>query len=90
MLAYRLRNMLLEALASGPPYQVSTNQVIPAATYLKLLKELERRGLVTSGPNPVLTEAGIAEAKWFAGIPNQCEDGKADESPTDQAWGKLQ
>jgi hypothetical protein len=29
------------------------------------LTELERRGLITSGPFPVLTQAGIAEAQWF-------------------------
>ena len=67
MIGYRLRNMLLDALAAGPPYRVSTRKVIPAVTYLRLLRELERRGLITSGPDPVLTEAGIAEAKWFAG-----------------------
>jgi len=32
---------------------------------LQILTELERRGLITSGPSPVLTDAGIAEAKWF-------------------------
>ena len=65
MLGYRLRNMLVDAFAAGPPYKVSTRQVIPAFTYLKLLKQLERRGLITSGPDPKLTENGIAEAKWF-------------------------
>jgi hypothetical protein len=34
---------------------------------LQVLTELERRGLITSDPVlPVSTEAGIAEAKWFA------------------------
>ena len=60
MVSYRMRNILLGALAAGPPYKVSVGRVIPAATYLELLKELERRGLITKGPNAVLTEAGLA------------------------------
>jgi hypothetical protein len=79
MLGFRLRNMLLDALAAGPPYKVSIKQIIPAVTYLRLLRELERRGLITSGPDGVLTEAGIVEAKWFAGSAG------ADESLANQA-----
>ena len=33
---------------------------------LRVLADLESRGLITSGPFPVLTDNGIAEAQWFA------------------------
>jgi hypothetical protein len=67
MLGYLLRDTLLDALAAGPPYRLHARPNVPVVTYLKLLDDLERRGLITSGPHPALTEAGISEAKWFAG-----------------------
>ena len=70
MVSFRLRNILLDALAVGPPYKVSARQVSPVLTHLGLLKELEQRGLITSSPDAVLTEAGISEAKWFADSAN--------------------
>jgi hypothetical protein len=66
MLSYLMRETLLDALAAGPPYKVLTKHV-HAVSQVELLMELERRGLITSDPFPVLTSAGIAEAKWFAG-----------------------
>lgn len=64
MLSYLMRQTLLDALADGgPPYRLRTRAVYGQTP---LLTELESRGLITSGPLPVLTEAGIAEAKWFA------------------------
>lgn len=65
MLSYLMRQALLEALSAGPPYRVSSLHNLPYITQTHLLVELERRGLITSGPFPVLTEAGIAEANWF-------------------------
>jgi hypothetical protein len=63
MLSYLMRQTLLDALAGGPPYRVCTRAVFGQT---QLLTELESRDLITSGPFPVLTEHGIAEAKWFA------------------------
>jgi hypothetical protein len=69
MVSYLMRQALLDALAAGPPYQVQEHH-IDAMSKLQVLTELERRGLITSDPVlPVLTEAGIAEAKWFAESP---------------------
>jgi len=65
MLSYLMRQILLDALAGGPPYNVITSS-IPALSQIKLLAELEFRGLIFPGPFPVLTDNGIAEAKWFA------------------------
>ena len=67
MLSYLMRETLLDALAAGPPYKVLAKLVHNTIRQVELLKELERRGLITSDPFPVLTSAGIAEAKWFAG-----------------------
>jgi hypothetical protein len=64
-LSYLMRQTLMEALAAGPPYQVHADHV-HAASETQLLTEMEGRGLITSGPVPVLTEEGVAEAKWFA------------------------
>ena len=69
MLSYLMRQTLLDALTVGPPYKVFIKHV-NAFRQFELLKELERRGLITSGPIPVLTVAGIAEAKWFASPDN--------------------
>lgn len=63
MLSYLMRQTLLDALAGGPPYRVRTRAVYGQT---QLLTELESRGLITSDPFPVLTDDGIAEAKWFA------------------------
>ena len=65
MLSYFMRQTLLDALAAGPPYQILPRPVA-ALDEMECLRELEQRGLITSGPIPVLTDAGIAEAKWFA------------------------
>lgn len=65
MLSYLMRQTLLDALAAGPPYEVLAKQ-LHAVSQLELLMELERRGLITRNPFPVLTNTGIAEAKWFA------------------------
>jgi hypothetical protein len=65
MLSYLMRQTLLDALADGPPYRVHT-RAISALDQSQLLAELESRGLITPGPFPVLTDSGIAEAKWFA------------------------
>lgn len=65
VLSYLMRQTLLDALAAGPPYQVQTHH-FHAVSQMDILIELERRGLITSGPVPVLSEAGIVEAKWFA------------------------
>jgi hypothetical protein len=65
MLSYLMRQTLMDALEDGPPYLVLRGG-ISALTQSHLLAELESRGLITSGPLPVLTNDGIAEAKWFA------------------------
>jgi len=65
MLSYLMRQTLLDALATGPPHKVFAKHIHNTISQIELLKELERRGLITSGPIPVLTIAGIAEAKWF-------------------------
>jgi len=67
VLNYSMRQTLLDALAAGPPHKVFAKHVHNTISQIELLKELERRGLITSGPIPVLTIAGIAEAKWFDG-----------------------
>jgi len=67
MFSYLIRQILLDSLAGGPPYHVLTRAI---ASPTQLLTELESRGLITSGPFPVLTEIGIAEAKWFSEGPN--------------------
>ncbi len=64
MLSYVLRQTLLDALARGQPYDVYPMRE-HAFSQTQLLTELERRGLITSGAFPKLTEAGIAEATWF-------------------------
>ena len=65
VLSYLMRQTLLDALTAGPPYQVQAHH-FHALSQTEILMELGRRGLVTPDPIPVLTEAGIAEAKWFA------------------------
>ena len=64
-LSYLMRQTLLDALAAGPPYQVQAHH-FHALSQTEILMELGRRGLITSDPIPVLTEAGVVEAKWFA------------------------
>jgi hypothetical protein len=59
--------------AAGPPYQVQEHHIHAMST-LQVLTELERRGLITSDALPVLTEAGIAEARWFANSDGQIGD----------------
>jgi hypothetical protein len=76
MLTYLMRQTLLDALSAGPPYEVFIRH-INARSRVDLLMELERRGLITRGPFPVLTENGIAEAKWFA-IPARPSDAEKD------------
>ena len=65
VVSYLMRQTLLDALAAGPPYQVQAHH-FHAVSQTEILMELERRGIITSCPLPVLTEAGIAEANWFA------------------------
>jgi hypothetical protein len=65
MVSYLMRQILIDSLDDGPPYKVCMRP-IHAMRHARILIELESRGLITSGPSPVLTEAGIAEAKWFA------------------------
>ena len=65
MLTYLMRQTILDALSAGPLYEVLTRR-IHAGSRVELLMELERRGLITRDPFRVLTENGIAEAKWFA------------------------
>ena len=76
MLTYLMRQTLLDALSAGPPYEVLIRH-IHAGGQVELLMELERRGLITRDPFPVLTEKGIAEAKWFA-IPARPSDAGKD------------
>jgi hypothetical protein len=76
MLSYLVRQTLLDALAGGPPYHVSARHSVPAVTYMRLLTDLELRGLITSGPYPLLTEAGITEASWFANPRQTNEQGR--------------
>jgi len=64
MLSYLIRQSLLDALAAGPPYQIPVRSL--AVDQMECLKEMEQRGLITSDPVPVLTETGLAEARWFA------------------------
>jgi hypothetical protein len=65
MLSYLMPQVLLKALAGGAPYHVYSLHNVHAVSETQLLAELLRRGLITSGALPVLTEAGIAEANWF-------------------------
>jgi len=65
MLSYMMRETLIAALAAGSPHHVISRN-IDALTQMEVLTELARRGLITRDALPVLTEAGIAEAKWFA------------------------
>jgi hypothetical protein len=65
MVSYIMRQILTDALGSGPPYKVCLRST-HAMRQARILLELQSRGLITSGPDPELTEAGIAEAKWFA------------------------
>jgi hypothetical protein len=64
MIGYLMRETLIDALLAGPPHQVLVRHA-HATSRMQILTELERRGLITSGPFPVLTQAGIAEAQWF-------------------------
>jgi hypothetical protein len=73
MLSYLMRETLIDALAAGPPYQVLSKH-IHAVSQMQILNELVRRGLITSDPTPVLTEAGIAEAKWFTKPAKRSDD----------------
>ena len=83
MLNSLLRKILLDAIASGPPYRVST-RYLGVPKMMQLLAELERRRLITSFPCSVLTEAGIAEAKWLHVCPLQRDDEIYDGWPADQ------
>jgi hypothetical protein len=74
MLSYLMRETLIDALLAGPPHQVLVRHA-HAKSQMQILTELERRGLITLGPFPALTKAGIAEAKWFTRT--DCEDEKA-------------
>ena len=65
MVSYLMLQMLVDSLGDGPPYKVCMRP-IQAMRHARILIELESRGLITSGPTPELTEAGIAEANWFA------------------------
>src|SRR5262245_55098710 len=65
MVSYLMRQILTDALGNGPPYKVRLRS-IHAMRQARILLELESRGLITSGATPELTDAGIAEAKWFA------------------------
>ena len=65
MVSYLMLQMLVDSLGDGPPYKVPIRPM-QAMRQARILLELENRGLITSGPTPELTEAGIAEAKWFA------------------------
>ena len=68
MVSYLMRQILIDALAIGPPYKVSLRP-LHAMRQARILLELESRGLITPGPFPELTEAGVVEAEWFASIP---------------------
>jgi hypothetical protein len=76
MLSYLMRQILLDALARGQPYDTYPMREGHAVSQTQLLTELQRRGLITSGPFPTLTEAGIAEATWFKNV----EEGKSDQA----------
>jgi len=65
MVSYLMLQMLVDSLGDGPPYKVAMRPM-QAMRQARILLELERRGLITSGPYPELTESGVAEAKWFA------------------------
>ena len=83
MLNSLIRQTLLDAIASGPPYHVPIRHV-HGVTKTKLVTELERRRLITPYPFSVLTEAGIAEAKWLHLSPMQKDDQDGQEWPIDQ------
>ena len=74
MLNSLVRKILLDAIASGPPYRVPTRYYLGLPKMMELMAELERRRLVTPLPCPRLTEAGIAEAKWLHVCPLQRDD----------------
>jgi hypothetical protein len=83
MFSSLIRQTLLDAIASGPPYRVSIRHV-HGVTKTKLVTEMERRRLITPSPFSVLTEAGIAEAKWLHVSPMQRDDQDGQEWPVDQ------
>jgi hypothetical protein len=85
MLSYLVRQILLDALSGGPPYAVATRS-ISALIQIELLAELESRGLITSGPFPVLTDNGITEAQWFANSVKRTDvkSSEAEEPPLDR------
>jgi hypothetical protein len=74
MLSSLMRQILLDAISSGPPYRVSKGHGHGVTKMMKSLTELERRGLITPHPFSVLTEAGIAEAKWLHLFPVQRDE----------------
>jgi len=76
-----MRETLVDALAGGPPYQVCTWR-IRAVSQIQVLNELVRRGLITRDPKPVLTDSGIAEAKWFV---NYAKSESVEDSPAQDA-----
>jgi hypothetical protein len=75
MVSYLMLQMLVDSLGDGPPYKVCMRP-IQAMRHARILIELESRGLITSGPSPELTEAGVAEAeaKWFASCPAKTKE----------------
>jgi hypothetical protein len=75
-----MRETLLDALAGDRLIKFS-HGVFIGVSQMQLLKELVRRGLVTSDSIPVLTESGIDEAKWFANQVNEKEDGSDHDRP---------
>lgn len=67
MVSLAMRKALLNAFDRGEPYPVCP---LPSAIFVlqtDLLTALRERGLITEGIDPVLTPAGIEEAKWFKG-----------------------
>jgi hypothetical protein len=83
-----MRQTLVDALAAGPPYLVmAAMHNVPAGAQMQILTELMHRGLITSGPSPVLTEAGIAEAKWFTEPVTQDKNKDSDDEDQDEGSG---
>src|SRR5262249_22694640 len=79
-----VRKILLDAIASGPPYPVPSRYYLGLPKMMELLAELQRRRLVTALPCPMLTEAGIAEAKWLHVCPLQRDDETYNGWPADE------
>ena len=85
MLDPSMRQVLLDAIASGPPYRISTRDVHGVSKMMKAFAELERRGLITPYPFSKLTAAGVAEAKWVHVSPMQ-----RDADQVDDGWSADQ